>query len=74
MLCHHVGSNSNSHNTSCTTHYKKHLVQFTSTHGITLMKKHIEHANEADLKQYMEKSKVAIVPTTIDATKQHGKK
>lgn len=38
------------------------------------MKKHIEHANEADLKQYMEKSKVAIVPTTIDATKQHGKK
>jgi len=38
------------------------------------MKKHIEHANEADLRQYMEKSKVAIIPPTIDATKGHVKK
>jgi hypothetical protein len=35
------------------------------------MKKHIEHAHEVDLEQYMEKS---IVATTIDATKQQGKK
>ncbi len=49
-------------------------MQYTSTHGIILMKKHIEHAHEANLKQCMEKSIVAIVATTIDATKQQGKK
>jgi hypothetical protein len=38
------------------------------------MKKHIEHAHEANLKQYMEISKVAIVATTIDATIQQRKK
>jgi hypothetical protein len=38
------------------------------------MKKHIEHAHEVDLKQCMEKSKVAIIVTTIDVTKKQGKK
>jgi hypothetical protein len=38
------------------------------------MKKHIEHAHEANLKQYMEKSKFALVVTTIDANKQQWKK
>lgn len=52
MLCHHVASSSSS-NTSCTTRCKKGLVQYTSTHGITSIKKHIKHAHEIDLKQYM---------------------
>ncbi len=53
MLCHHVASSSSSHNTSHTTCCKKGLVQYTSTHGITSIKKHIKHAHEVDLKQYM---------------------
>jgi hypothetical protein len=40
MFCHHVASSSSSHNTSCTTRCKKGLVQYTSTHGITSIKKH----------------------------------
>jgi hypothetical protein len=44
LFCHYVASSLSSHNTSRTTHYRKGLVQYTSTHGIILMKKHIEHA------------------------------
>jgi hypothetical protein len=53
MFCHHVPSSLSSHNTSRTTCCKKGLVQCTSTHGITSIKKHVKHAHEVDLKQYM---------------------
>jgi hypothetical protein len=53
VFYHPMVSSSSFHNTSCITHCKKGLVQYTLAHGITSMKKHLEHAHEVNLKQYM---------------------